>query len=141
MPASFPIGFRKQSLSPVLAQLGVGACLGGALLSLGSPGSVQAQGVDSGKVDRLERENKDLRTRLEALESVAKKEGLLPSGSAPNSLKVLSETTLSGFVQASYFYNTSEPSDRESDGYLWNHQATPSVDYLLAHCPRIFFRS
>lgn len=104
----------------VLAQLGVGACLGGALLSLGSPGGVQAQGVDSGKVDRLEQENKDLRTRLDALESVARKEGLLPSGSAPNSLKVLSETTLSGFVQASYFYNTSEPSDRASDGYLWN---------------------
>jgi hypothetical protein len=103
-----------------LAQLGVGACLGGALLSLGSPGGVQAQGVDSGKVDRLEQENKDLRTRLDALESVARKEGLLPSGSAPNSLKVLSETTLSGFVQASYFYNTSEPSDRASDGYLWN---------------------
>ncbi len=104
----------------VLAQLGVGACLGGALLSLGSPGSVQAQGVDSGKIDRLEQENKNLRTRLEALESVAQKEGLLPSGNAPNSLKVLSETTLSGFVQASYFYNTSEPADRASDGYLWN---------------------
>ncbi|MCF7764588.1 MAG: outer membrane beta-barrel protein [Verrucomicrobia bacterium] len=112
---------RKTTVNrSVLAQLGVGACLGGALLSLGSPGGVQAQGVDSGKVDRLEQENKDLRTRLDALESVARKEGLLPSGSAPNSLKVLSETTLSGFVQASYFYNTSEPSDRASDGYLWN---------------------
>ena len=112
---------RKTTVNrSVLAQLGVGACLGGALLSLGSPGGVQAHGVDSGKVDRLEQENKDLRTRLDALESVARKEGLLPSGSAPNSLKVLSETTLSGFVQASYFYNTSEPSDRASDGYLWN---------------------
>src|SRR5262249_35785409 len=35
-------------------------------------------------------------------------------------IKALSAINISGFVQASYFYNSNEPSDRKSDGYLWN---------------------
>ncbi len=31
-----------------------------------------------------------------------------------------SEISLSGFAQASYFYNVAEPTDGYSDGYLWN---------------------
>ena len=33
------------------------------------------------RVDKLEKENQDLKSRLDALEAVAKKEGLVPSGS------------------------------------------------------------
>lgn len=81
--------------------------------------SVLAQ--EAPRIDKLEKENQDLKQRLEALEMVAKKEGILPSGSAPPKfVSALSEFTLSGFVQASYFYNTQEPTDRTSDGYLWN---------------------
>jgi hypothetical protein len=76
---------------------------------------------DASRVDRLEKENQELRQRLEAIENVAQKEGLLPSGQpAPHFVKALSEISLSGFVQASYFYNTQEPADGMSDGYLWN---------------------
>ena len=73
------------------------------------------------RLDKLEKENDDLRQRLAALEAVAQKEGILPSGApTPKFVSAMSEITLSGFVQASYFYNTREPSDKASDGYLWN---------------------
>lgn len=76
---------------------------------------------DPGRLDKLEKENLDLRNRLEALENVAKREGILPSGSTPPKfVSAMSEITLSGFVQASYFYNLQDPADRASDGYLWN---------------------
>ncbi len=87
-----------------------GLCMGGAL----------AQAADA-TVDKLEKENQDLRKRLDALEAVAKKEGILPDEKASGHvLKAMSETTISGFVQASYFYNNRTPADGKSDGYLWN---------------------
>jgi Putative beta-barrel porin-2, OmpL-like. bbp2 len=91
--------------------------LGGALVGSASLGLAQ----DAAKLDKLEMENQALRKRLEALEAVAQKEGILPSGAVPAfPVKALSEVTLSGFVQASYFYNSTEPSDRVGNGYLWN---------------------
>lgn len=72
------------------------------------------------RVDKLENENKDLRARLEALEAMAKKEGIMPSANAPKLVTAMKSMELSGFVQASYFYNTESPADRMSDGYLWN---------------------
>jgi hypothetical protein len=77
-------------------------------------------GQDAGRMDKLESENKALKQRLDSLEALARKEGLVPSGDAPHALSALSESTISGFVTASYFYNTSDPADRLSDGYLWN---------------------
>lgn len=71
-------------------------------------------------MDKLEKENLDLRKRLEAIESVAQKEGILASGGAPKFVKSMSEVTMTGFVQASYFYNSTTPNDGTSDGYLWN---------------------
>jgi hypothetical protein len=72
------------------------------------------------RMDKLESENAALKARLDSLEALAKKEGIVPSGDAPKSLSALSESTISGFVTASYFYNTSAPADRRSNGYLWN---------------------
>ena len=82
----------------------------------------QSLGAEPPSMDRLAMENADLRKRLETLESIAQKEGILASGQAPamSPVKALSNLTISGFVQASYFYNTREPADRKSDGYLWN---------------------
>jgi hypothetical protein len=92
-------------------------CLGGALAGTASLGLAQ----DAAKFDQLQKENEGLRKRLEALEAMAQKEGLAPSGQpATMPVKALSETILSGFVQASYFYDTSVPGDRRSNGYLWN---------------------
>jgi len=92
-------------------------CLGGALLGTAPWGLAQ----DPAKLDKLEKENADLRKRLEALEAVAQKEGILPSGKEPPHLiSAMSDITISGFVTASYFYDTSTPHDRVSNGYLWN---------------------
>lgn len=63
----------------------------------------------------------DLKARVAQLEALAAKEGLLPSGTpAPKFVSAMSDITISGFVQASYFYNTRHPADGASDGYLWN---------------------
>lgn len=94
------------------------ACMGGALLSGGLPSPAVAQDAS---LEKLAQENTDLKARLEALEMAAKKEGILPSGdSVPQRVSAMSAISLSGFVQASYFYNTQDPDDGYSDGYLWN---------------------
>ena len=77
-------------------------------------------GEDLARMDKLESENKELKARLDSLEALAKKEGIVPSGDEPKYLSALSESTISGFVTASYFFNTSAPDDRLSNGYLWN---------------------
>lgn len=89
-----------------------GALAGTALLAIGQ---------DSSRIEKLEQENQDLRKRLTAIETVAQKEGILPSGKeTPKLISAASEITISGYVQASYFYNSKEPLDKKSDGYLWN---------------------
>ncbi|HEU5071940.1 MAG TPA: outer membrane beta-barrel protein [Verrucomicrobiae bacterium] len=90
----------------------VGACLGVVM------GGALAHGAT---LDQLSQENQELKTRLDALETLAQKEGLLPSGTpAPRLVSAMSDITISGFVQASYFYNTQHPADGYSDAYLWN---------------------
>lgn len=102
-----------------LTPVGIGACLGGALLA-SSPGAwAQAETGNVARMDRLEKENLELRKRLESLESIAKQEGLIPSGPT-NVLKALSDITISGFATASYFYDGSVPGDNSPNGYLWN---------------------
>jgi len=72
-------------------------------------------------LDEVSAENAALKSRLDALETLAQKEGLLPSGKpAPKFVGAMSDITISGFVQASYFYNTDHPKDGVSDAYLWN---------------------
>src|SRR6185369_12970806 len=63
--------------------------------------------------------------RLDALETMAKREGILPSGDAAKGMavKALSSVSISGFVTASYFYDTSTPPGGISPGYLWNQQS------------------
>jgi hypothetical protein len=102
-----PVSFRASAIGTVLLATGA---------------SVFGQ-ADSGnaRVERLEKENAELRKRLDAIESVVKKEGLAPSGTAATkSVSAMSDITISGFVTASYFYNSTEPGDRQGDGYLWN---------------------
>ena len=62
-------------------------------------------------MERLEKENADLKKRFDALEALAKKEGLTPTVPPPYLVKALSDIQISGFVQASYFYNTAHPKD------------------------------
>ena len=64
-----------------------------------------------------------MQQRLAALESMAQKEGLLPSGdSSSKPVTALSDITISGFATASYFHDSSEPKGGISPGYLWNRQ-------------------
>jgi hypothetical protein len=97
----------------------LGACLGVVMT-----GTAAVHGQD-GRMDKLEKENLDLKQRLEALETMAKREGILPSGeqSKGTAVKALSNTSISGFVTASYFYDTSKPPGGVSPGYLWNQKS------------------
>ncbi len=80
---------------------------------------------DGTKLDKLEQENKELKKRLDTLESVAKAEGILPDdtkASAPL-LTRIAGTKIEGFVTGSYFYDTSTPPGQVSPGYLWNRKS------------------
>lgn len=91
-----------------------GLVIGGVLL--GSAAMVLAQ--DSAA---LEKENQDLKARVMALEELAQKQGLMPSGTpTPKLVSAVTDMTISGFAQASYFYNVYRPSSGYNAGYLWN---------------------
>jgi hypothetical protein len=97
-----------------------GACLG-VLATAGL--AAHAQTTDTDKLTTLEKQNEALQQRLDTLEDIVKKEGLMPSDTNVVSKSVVSalgQITISGFVQGSYFYNTRRPSDGLNDGYLWN---------------------
>ena len=81
------------------------ACVSG--IFIGSTTMLMAQDAGS-----MAQENADLKARVTALEQMAQKEGLLPSGTpAPRLVSAMSDMTISGYVQASYFYNTRRPAD------------------------------
>ena len=112
-------------------------CLGGALLTTAPLAHAQA---DSMKMEKLEKDNAELRKRLDALESMAQKDGTLPSGKAvPKFVSAMSDMTLSGFVTASYFYDTSKPPGHTSPGYLWNRKSDSfslnKVKLTIANAP------
>lgn len=91
-----------------------GLCVGGILL--GSATLALAQDTNS-----LEQQNADLKARVQALEDMAQKEGLMPVQTpAPRMVSAMEDMTISGFVQTSYFYNTAHPAGGETAGYLWN---------------------
>lgn len=94
-----------------------GTCLG-VLASTGI--AVHAQTTDGDAITSLQQQNQALQQRLDALEGMAKKEGLLPSGESPKLVSAMSNMTISGFVQASYFYNVDRPASGYNAGYLWN---------------------
>src|SRR5687767_8165721 len=88
-----------------VSHFAVGACVGTALLATGSTAMAQAESGNTVRMERLEKENAELKTRLDSLESIAKKEGLITSGTPTKYVKALSEMQISGFVTASYFYD------------------------------------
>ncbi len=110
-----PMGYRRQRLAPL------GLALGVAISNAAGIGALSAFADDASKLDKLAQENQDLKNRLDALEGVAKKEGILPSADpSPKIVTAMSDISITGFAQASYFYNTQKPKDGLSDGYLWN---------------------
>jgi hypothetical protein len=101
-----------------------GACLG-VVVGGTALGQAQPPSADTGtnRLERLEKENQELKQRLDTLEALAQKEGLLPSGKklADPPVSAMSEVSLSGFVTTSFFYDSSRPPNQISPGYLWNH--------------------
>ena len=64
----------------------------------------QASGTSTNRMDKLEQENQELRARLDALEGLAQKAGIVPSGSKVDPpVAALTEIILSGFATTSFF--------------------------------------
>ena len=106
---------HRRILNPATLRL----CLGG-MIAVGSA-SFTLRADDPVRISKLEQENQEMKARLEQLETLARKEGILPADPTPPRLvTALSKISISGFVQASYFYNLQAPADNVSDGYLWN---------------------
>jgi hypothetical protein len=89
-----------------------GACLG----------LIVSGGVAAHAQTDVEKQNQELKQRLDALEDLVKKEGLMPSAPTKAVVSAMDQITISGFVQASYFYNTQRPAGDQSATYLWNTQ-------------------
>lgn len=108
---------RKNQPRTKTRLIAAGTCLG-MIAGVGLNAHAQTT-TESDKIADLQKQNQVLQQRLGALEDMAKKEGLMPSGADP-AVSAMSEISLSGFVQASYFYNLDRPAGGLSDGYLWN---------------------
>ena len=101
----------------------LGAVVGGTALLHTQP----VQGAEGGtnNLEKLEKENQDLKKRLDVLEAMAQKEGLLPSGAKAGDppVSAMSDVTLGGFVTTSFFHDSTKPPasiGHNSPGYLWN---------------------
>ena len=58
---------------------------------------------DAARMEKVEKENQELRNRLDSLEAIAKKEGILPSGPKSKVVSAMSDINISGFVTSSCF--------------------------------------
>jgi hypothetical protein len=106
---SFLYPFRSRLLTILVSGMGVPFALGQS---------------ETERLSKLERENDELKKRFSALEQLAQQEGILSSDGTQKKRVVtaLTQTELSGFVSASYFYDTSVPADNSPNGYLWNRR-------------------
>src|ERR1700733_1009077 len=106
--------------------IAAGACLA----VLGGSSTLHAQSTTTNttdKISQLEEQNQQLQKRLQALENVVQKNGLAPSGDKNGDppVSAMSDFGISGFVTASYFHDSSDPSAANghiSPGYLWNRK-------------------
>jgi hypothetical protein len=108
--------YRKNHKRTKTSLTVAGTCLG--LLVAG--GAAAHADTSGDQISDLEKQNQALQDRLSALEDMAKKEGLMPSSQPHKFVSAMSDMTISGFVQASYFYNLQHPASGLSDTYLWN---------------------
>jgi hypothetical protein len=116
---------KQPKLRKQLAKAGL--CLGvavGSALSLHADSlTPTAESSNPAAMQKLAQQNKDLKSRLDAIEAAAKKEGWMPSNKGAGGdppVGAMTDIMLSGFVTTSYFHDSSEPANRISPGYLWN---------------------
>ncbi len=88
--------------------------------TLGTPCLLRADDQpmsDKDRIERLEKENKELRKRLEILEEKLGQNPYVEKESVPETTRqFLGQTEISGYVSASYFYNFNRPSGGENTG-------------------------
>lgn len=116
------------------------ACLAAAVLALIPTLSVKAESpAEAKRLEKLEKENDILKKRLEALEDLAVKEGLVAKGDGAGSVKALGDITMSGFVTASYFWDTADNEAGNVVGNVWNNNngsfSINKVKLTLASAP------
>ncbi len=117
------------------------ACLAAAVLASVPALSLKAESAAEVKrLENLEKENDILKKRLEALEDLAVKEGLVSKGdSSPGMVKALGDITMTGFVQASYFWDTADNEAGNVVGNVWNRRngsfSINKVKLTLASAP------
>jgi len=108
---------RKQKHRTIKGLALTGTCLG---VIAGTSFNAHAQSTpEADQIAQLQKQNQALQQQLDTLEDMAKKQGLLPSNSDPP-VSAMSQMSISGFVQTSYFYNVDRPAGGYSAGYLWN---------------------
>jgi hypothetical protein len=117
----------KKNVNSKWRQTCIGALLGVIAVGGTTASAETPAGGSSSRLARLEKENEALRSRLESLEKAVKAKGApvydaSKAGPKADFVKAISDTTLTGFVQASYFHDTSHP-DGDSPGYLWNRNS------------------
>src|SRR5690242_658482 len=110
--------YRKKQKRTINNLTVAGACLG--MLVAGGAAALADDTSSNDKLGDLEKQNKELQDRLSALEDMAKKEGLMPSSEPHKFVSAMTDMTISGLVQTSYFYNLQHPASGLSDTYLWN---------------------
>ncbi len=116
------------------------ACLAAAVLASIPALSLKAEtAVETKRLENLEKENDILKKRLEALEDLAVKEGLVAKGDAPGAVKALGDITMTGFVTASYFWDTADNEAGNVVGNVWNNNngsfSINKVKLTLASAP------
>jgi hypothetical protein len=91
--------------------------------------------------NNLEKENQELRRRLDEVDELLKKEGIKPSSETKDPpVAALTDITFSGFVTASYFYDAANSKDVNPTGYLWNgamNQFTLNKAQLVIQSPAV----
>lgn len=108
---------RKRELRVKNHLVATGTCFG-MIASTGFNAHAQSD-TNTVAIAQLQKQNQALQQQLDTLEDMAKKAGIMPSNTDPP-VSAMSQMTISGFVQTSYFYNFARPASGYSDGYLWN---------------------
>lgn len=119
-----------------------GACLGVVLGGVATTVHAQTSTNQDDKISQLEQQNQQLQKRLQALEDLAQKNGLSPSGgtNADPPVSAMSDFGISGFATVSYFHDSSDPgpaNGRSSPGYLWSRK----TDNLTINKVKLTFAS
>ncbi|MGD0815456.1 MAG: outer membrane beta-barrel protein [Verrucomicrobiota bacterium] len=126
-------------MRPKIKNRGFKPATAGYLLALLAAAGVPLQAQTA--TNDLEKENQELRRRLDAVEDLLQKEGIKSSAESKDPpVAALTDISISGFVTASYFYDVASSKDNHPTGYLWNgamNQFTLNKAQLVIQSPAV----